>query len=340
MHQNASRTAHTDQSVSEVTGQRTRVIVIGGGTNDEHEVSLASAAAVRTALLSRYDVDSLTIGRDGIWQDEHAPLGTARADSVSAAIQRINAADVVFPAVHGAPGEDGALAALCDLIGARIVGSPLSAGALGMDKWITKLVAKDAGIRTARGRVVHSDALSDLVFERPVVVKPVAAGSSHGVMLATDEKTFAVSLLTAAAVAAANGGRILLEEPIHGREIDIAVMREADGSRWASPALEITTPGIFDTATKYDGTAIFRVPAELSRTEHTALRRAALRMYDALGCAGVARMDFFLTEDGLILNEVNTMPGLTARSQAPQMFAAAGVPYEEFVSRLVLAALA
>jgi D-alanine-D-alanine ligase len=92
-------------------------------------------------------------------------------------------------------------------------------------------------------------------------------------------------------------------------------------------------------ATKYNGTARFTVPADLGSTDRAALTRAALRMFDALGCDGVARMDFFLTDDGLVLNEVNTMPGMTAQSQVPRMFAAAGVPYEELVARLIDAAM-
>jgi D-alanine-D-alanine ligase len=103
--------------------------------------------------------------------------------------------------------------------------------------------------------------------------------------------------------------------------------------------LEIHADGLFDTAKKYNGTARFTVPADLGSTDRAALTQAALRMFDVLGCAGVARMDFFLTDDGPVLNEVNTMPGMTAESQVPRMFAAAGVPYEELVARLIDAAM-
>src|SRR5690606_32098539 len=106
--------------------------------------------------------------------------------------------------------------------------------------------------------------------------------------------------------------RVLVEQVVRGREIDVAVIREAGGVRWAAPPLEIHAAGLFDTATKYDGTARFTVPAPLTRGEAASLSRAAVTMFDALGCAGVARMDFFLTDEGPVLNEVNTMPGLTA----------------------------
>ncbi len=133
--------------------------------------------------------------------------------------------------------------------------------------------------------------------------------------------------------------RVLVEDVVLGREIDVAVLREADGRRWASPALEIHADGLFDTRSKYDGSARFSVPADIDGADQAALTGAALRMFDALGCAGVARIDFFLTEEGPVLNEVNTMPGMTAESQVPRMFAAAGVSYEQLVARLVDAAV-
>lgn len=313
-----------------------RVLVIGGGQNAEHEVSLASAGAVAAALrITGHRVSTVTIDRDGIWRADGIPPCTSPVDSLGRALPLIAEADVIFPAVHGALGEDGALAALGALAGAKVVGSDLRAGAIGMDKWATKLVADAVGIRTARGRLVAAEDIGDVEFEESVVVKPVSAGSSYGVSLVTQED----DLLGALHAAARFDRRILVEEVVRAREIDVAVLREAGGVRWAAPPLEIHAPGLFDTATKYDGSARFTVPAQLDAAESSALKRAAIAMFDALGCAGVARMDFFLTDDGPVLNEVNTMPGLTAASQVPRMFAAAGVEYTDLVSRMVRAAL-
>lgn len=313
----------------------TKVLVIGGGQNAEHEVSLASAAAVAAALrMGDHDVTTVTIDRDGIWRVEGRPNGGSAAESLALALPLLTRTDVVFPAVHGALGEDGALAALCALAGVRVVGSGLRAGAIGMDKWTTKLVADAVGLGTARGRLVSSDDIGDVEFEGEVVVKPVSAGSSHGVGLVTEEG----QLLAALREAARFDRRILVEEVVRGREIDVAVLREKGGIRWAAPPLEIHATGLFDTATKYDGSARFTVPAQLGAAEAGALKRAAIAVFDALGCDGVARMDFFLTDHGPVLNEVNTMPGLTAASQVPRMFDAAGVTYVDLVSRLVRAA--
>jgi D-alanine-D-alanine ligase len=313
-----------------------RVLVIGGGQNAEHEISVKSAASIAGALRSGgFEVSNITIGLDGLWRNGLEPLGSSAATSLAAALLLLDEADVLFPAVHGPLGEDGALAALAALSRKPVVGSDLRAGAIGMDKWLTKLVAEAMGVRVAPGRLVRAAELADVEFETEVVVKPVSAGSSYGVSFVPDANRLDEALRTAALF----DDRILIEHVVHGREIDVAVLQEADGSRWASPPLEIHTSGLFDTATKYDGTARFTVPADLSDTDRAAITQAALALFDALGCSGVARLDFFLGADGPVLNEVNTMPGMTAESQVPRMFAAVGVPYPDLLARLVAGAV-
>jgi len=305
----------------------TRVAVIGGGQNGEHDVSLASAAAVANALdPAAYDVVPLTIGRDGTWRDRGLrPIGLCGAAQV------LRGCDVAFPVVHGPRGEDGALAALCELAGIAYVGSGIRPGAIAMDKWATKLVAGAVGIATARGHLVGPAAAAHERWTHPVVVKPVAAGSSLGVSLVTGPEALRPALDAALAV----DSRVLVEDVVVGREIDVAVLRRADGSLLAPPALEIVTDGPFDYDAKYGGHADFRIPAVLDEVDAKALQDAALTAYDALGCAGVARIDFFLTEDGPVLNEVNTVPGMTEHSQVPRMFAAAGISYPELLDELV-----
>jgi D-alanine-D-alanine ligase len=175
-------------------------------------------------------------------------------------------------------------------------------------------------------------------IELPVVVKPVAAGSSFGVARADTEAELAAAVASALEL----DGRALVEEVIAGREVDIAVLERADGRRLVGPPLEIilSEGALFDTDDKYDGTAEFRVPAQLKSGDLAALEAAAVAMFDALGCAGLARFDFFLTADGWILNEVNTMPGMTEHSQVPTMFAAVGLPYPRLLDLLIDAASA
>ena len=310
---------------------RTRVAVVGGGQSCEHEVSLASAAAIAGSLdATGHDVVRLVVDPHGEWRDhEQRPLGLARA------VDLLRSCAVVVPAMHGPRGEDGTVAALCDLAQVPYVGSGVTAGALAMDKWATKLVAAALGVPTTPGALLTLGTASSYRWTHPVVVKPVRAGSSHGVTLAESADDLAEAIDTAFAV----DDRVLVEDLVLGREIDLAVLGRPDGSRVVAPALEVVGDGLFDLETKYDGTAEFRVPAVLDDVDRKSLEVAAVGMFDAIGCAGVARVDFFLTEDGPVLNEVNTMPGFTAHSQVPRMFAAAGTSYADLLDLLVRDAL-
>ena len=310
--------------------KRIKVAVIGGGQNCEHDVSIASAASVAGALdPASYHVVRLTITRDGEWLDDHGG-----AVGLAGAVAMLQACDVVLPVVHGPRGEDGTLAALCELAGVPYVGADVRAGALAMDKWTTKLIAQAMGIGTASGVLVTS---RDTVgWDGPVVVKPVAAGSSYGVSLVHTADELQPALEQALAL----DDRVLIEELVVGREIDLAVLRRPDGALFVGPALEVVVDELFDAASKYDGSADFRLPAVLDDVQRKELEDAALTMYEALGCAGVARIDFFLTEAGPVLNEVNTMPGMTEYSQVPKMFAAVGLSYPDLLDVLVQGALA
>lgn len=314
----------------------TRVMVIGGGQTPEHDVSTATAKGICEALASEgMVVTSVTIGRDGVWAANGEALGGTVASSVSGAIALLDDIDVVFPAVHGPLGEDGTLAAMCALAHVRMVGSDTRTSAIAMDKWVTKLVANAVGVQTAGGSVVHADDIADAVFDGgDVVVKPIAAGSSFGVSRARTEDEFRAAL----ADAAKYDDRILVEEFVHGREIDIAIIRKADGSLWEAPALEVNTDDVFDFDNKYGGSAPFTIPANLTAEEAATMSAAARTVYEALGCQGIARVDFFLTDRGPVLNEVNTMPGMTPESQVPRMFKVIDVTYADICRTAVEAA--
>ena len=313
---------------------QTRVAVIGGGRNCEHDVSLASAAAVADALeQAGYQAVRLTIDPAGVWRDpQDHPIGLAGA------VQVLRSCAVVFPALHGPHGEDGTAAALCDLADVPCVGSPLGAGAMAMDKWATKLIAGALGIATAPARLLTRGDAHSYTFTQPAVVKPVAAGSSHGVTLVRE----AARLHPALDAAFTHDDRVFVEDVVTGREIDVAVLGRPDGSRVVAPALEIVVPDgeIFDLDAKYGGSPDFRIPAPLDEVTRKQLEQAAVSMYDALRCAGVTRVDFFLTAQGPVLNEVNTTPGLTEHSQVPRMFAATGMSFDALLDLLVRDGLA
>ncbi|MDF1477791.1 D-alanine--D-alanine ligase [Leifsonia sp. H3M29-4] len=309
-----------------------RVAVIGGGENCEHDVSLASAASVGGVLAEQgMEVVGLTIDRDGSWRDAaDAPL------TLPAAIAVLQSCQVAFPLVHGPRGEDGSLAALLEFARVPAVGSGVAAGAIAMEKWATKLVANSVGVATAGATMVRAgDPLPAVTL--PVVVKPVAAGSSFGVAVVERPDELAPAIAAALRL----DDRVLVETFVTGREVDVAVLELPDGSRRLGAPLEIVPTGrIFDTERKYGGHPEFLVPAPLTEGERRALERAALAVFDEIGCAGLARIDFFLTPDGPVLNEVNTTPGMTAHSQVPRMFEAVGLGYPQLLVTLLETALA
>lgn len=315
--------------------RRLRVAVLGGGTSSEHDVSLASARSIAASLdPERYDVDLLLLDRDGGWRSDGA--SEPFADGLAHAVRRLRAVDVVVPALHGPGGEDGTLAGLLDLIGVPYVGSGVGAGALAMDKVVTKLVAAANGVPTASGVTAHDGLLSPAEIASlrfPVVVKPSAAGSSHGVSRVGS----ADELPEALALARQLDRTVLVEEFIEGREIDLAVVERADGSLLVGPPLEVPRgdEGVFSAEAKYAGEVPFVIPAPLDRRTAAELSAAAELMFRALGCRGIARVDFFVTDTGILLNEVNTMPGFTSSSQVPRMMAASGMPYPELLDLLI-----
>ncbi|MEB4614935.1 D-alanine--D-alanine ligase family protein, partial [Leucobacter sp. M11] len=249
--------------------------------------------------------------------------------------------DIAFPILHGVNGEDGAAAGFLALSGVPYVGSPVGAGAFGMDKHVTKLIAASLGIRTANALRVSADLDAEPLpqltgLTPPFVVKPTNGGSSNGVTVVDDAAGLAAAVRTALSC----GPSALIEEYVRGREVDVAVFRDREGALRLGATLEIGVApgGVFDRAEKYDGGASFTVPAPLSPAEAAEIQRTAALLYATLGCAGVARFDFFVTPDGVVLNEVNTAPGMTEQSQVPRMYAALGLEYPALIAALLEAA--
>jgi D-alanine-D-alanine ligase len=314
-----------------------RVAVLGGGRTSEHDVSLRSAAAVVEALAAAgHEPIAITIGRDGVWSDGGGAFGSTPAASLAGALGVLAACDVVFPVLHGAPGEDGAIAALADLAGLPVVGCPAIGGAIAMDKHATKAVAAALGIGVAPGLLLLPGEPAPQVG-LPVVVKPTTAGSSVGVSVVRE----AAELASAIAAARAAGDAVLVERYVRGREVQLAVVERRDGSLTVGPPIEygVEEGDVFDTSRKYDGTAVVRFPASVAPSVEEALRDAATRLFRALGCGGLSRFDFFVSDDGFVLNEVNTMPGMTPQSGFPRMARAAGLDLPALTDELVAVAL-
>ncbi len=350
-----------------------RVGVICGGQSAEHEVSLQSAQNIVSALdRKRFDIMVIGIDRQGRWQvfdgDDfliHAddperialgrPLyndynnnvlipGPGGARLVDTGNGRTLAdPDVVFPIVHGTGGEDGALQGLLRTAGIAFVGSDVAASAIAMDKDIAKRLLRAAGLAVAPFRAFDARTAATASFARltaelggPLFVKPTNQGSSVGVSRVDD----AAALAPALAHALAFDHKVLVEAAMTGREIECAVLGNADAK--ASVCGEIVLEsGFYSYAAKYiDANAGVVVPADINATTSEAIRRIAVAAFHTLGCAGLARVDFFLTADGrIIVNEVNTLPGFTRISMYPKLWAASGLSYPALVTRLVELAL-
>jgi D-alanine-D-alanine ligase len=264
-------------------------------------------------------------------------------------IRSLGDVDVVFPILHGPFGEDGTIQGLLELVGLPYVGSGVLASALGMDKHFTKTVLKQAGIEVApwitvtqRQWASEPDAVADTArtLGLPAFVKPARAGSSVGV---SKVKQWS-ELAAAVELAFAEDDRILIEEGIVGREVECAVLQGRPGEPTrVSVAGEIvmTDREFYDFDAKYLGAPGIELvcPADLGVGRLAEMQDLAARAFEAIGGAGLSRVDFFLTENGFVVNELNTMPGFTPISMFPKCWIASGLSYAELIDELIALAL-
>ena len=330
-----------------------RIVVLMGGASSERAVSLATGRGVVRAFRDRghevLAVDPATGERLELEGTAAPAIGEAppeTPDGTSAAVRESRLAlarsddvldgDVVFVALHGGAGEDGTLQALLDLAGVRYTGSGMLASALAMDKTRAKIMMKALGVPSPKGKLLRRTGPHSLdpkgLGGYPLVVKPNREGSSVGVFLVRDDDD-----LTKALEEAFRFGDVLVETYIPGRELTVAVL----GGK-ALPVVEIVPEdGWYDYRHKYTkGHTQYHVPADLPPDIATELARLAEKAYQALGCAGVARVDFRLDDTGqAFCLEVNTIPGLTETSLVPMAARAAGIGYGDLVEKLVELAL-
>jgi D-alanine-D-alanine ligase len=350
--------------------ERLRVALLFGGRSAEHDVSVISAGNVFRALdPARYDTVPIGITRSGVWllaAPHDGTFPTAVPDSgprvalvpggagqlvilseTNAAADLSCSVDVVFPVLHGPFGEDGTVQGAAEIAGVPYVGSGVLGSAAAMDKDVAKRLMRDSGLPIARFvSFAHGETPSfeTVVAElgRPVFVKPARLGSSVGISKAGTREEFANAIVEAFR----HDRKILVEEYVRGREIECGVLEGEDGSLTASQPGEIVPSnrhGFYTYEAKYldeEGAAI-KVPADLAPDASDKVRKLSIEAFRALGCEGLARVDFFLREDGsLVINEVNTLPGFTNISMYPKVMEALGISYAELVDRLIRHALA
>jgi D-alanine-D-alanine ligase len=317
-----------------------RIGVIFGGANSEHEVSTNSARSVVANLDPElFEGVLIGIGRDGRWHrvDSIDELATAAGGS---RLPDLDGIDVAFPVLHGRFGEDGTVQGLLELAQLPYVGCGVLASAVAMDKLITQRLLEASGIPTIPSRGVTAETRDGAIelageLEYPLFVKPNRAGSSVGASRVENPD----ELLAAIDLALEHDKIALVQLAVDGDEIDLGVLQNVDGSLDVGAPLRIHPTGssFFDYAAKYTaGGAELEVPAKIADAVAVQLAEYAKQAFTALDCEGLARVDFFVGSDGAItLNEVNTLPGLTAFSQYPRMWQAVGVSYTELLTRLI-----
>ncbi|CAL8971636.1 Vancomycin/teicoplanin A-type resistance protein VanA [Cellulomonas sp. T2.31MG-18] len=339
---------------------RRQLGILFGGMSDEHDISVRSAREVAAALdTDRYEPVWIGITRSGTWRLCDGPDGDWDERPASPAVlvpdrgvrgllvleggrYRTVHLDVVLPVLHGRFGEDGSVQGLLELSGVPYVGCGVASSAACMDKSLTYVVARGAGVATPDFRTVGPDDGVDAeALPYPVFVKPARSGSSFGVSKVSRPEDLPAAVRTARRYDA----KVLVEAAVVGQEVGCAVL--GNGADLAVGEVDriALSHGFFrihqeDRPERGSENSTPIVPADIPDESRDLVRRTATTVYRALGCTGLARVDLFLTQAGtVVLNEVNTLPGLTSYSRYPRMMAAAGLPLTDVIDRLVDLAL-
>lgn len=341
---------------------KTKVALLYGGKSAEHEVSLLTAKAVIGALdTSKFDIYPIYIDKKGEWiagaqiETNVEKVGELIFDSIegSSALSTLSLPggdksgfDVVFPLLHGPNGEDGTVQGLLELLNLPYVGNGILASSAGMDKVVMKNIFAHAGLGQAK--YVHylrsewmkepakcyKEVESKLGF--PCFVKPANLGSSVGISKCINIRELEVAFKEAFQF----DRKVIVEEGIVGREIEIAVLGN-DDPKCSVPGELVLQKDFYDYQAKYvDGSTGLIIPAKVTESQYEDLVEMAIRAFKALDCSGLVRADFFLTQDGnVLINEVNTMPGFTPFSMYPQLWKETGLSYSDLIEKLVTLAI-
>lgn len=334
-----------------------KIGLLYGGKSAEHEVSLSTAKAVTQALnFEQYDIYPIFITLDGEWLtgaqltasvkevSELQFTSNGKANNVDMFIAKHNEIgfDVIFPLLHGTNGEDGTVQGFLEVLNIPYVGNGVLASATGMDKVTMKQLFEIAGLKqTPYTYFIRSEwetdsetilARCEESLEWPMFVKPANLGSSVGISKATSRE----ELKAAIELALQYDRKIIIEQGIVGREIEIAVL--GNDLPEVSVVGEIkSVTDFYDYESKYkDGNTVLVIPAEVTDEVYETIARDAKAAFKILDCSGLVRADFFVTADNeAIINEVNTLPGFTPTSMYPLMWEKAGLPYSKLIDRLI-----
>lgn len=350
--------------------KKIKIGLLFGGKSGEHEVSLQSAKSIYEALdKSKYEVLLIGIDKQGSWRlgaassyllnasnpklialNKKAPAVTAIVNAGETRLispasgTPLGAVDVFFPIIHGTYGEDGSLQGLLELLDVPYVGAGVLGSAVGMDKDVMKRLLRDAGLPIGDFFAFTRETLTPRDFSAavralrfPIFVKPANMGSSVGIAKAHDKKELSAAIKDAFRY----DTKIILEQFIKGREIEVAVLGN-ENPKASIPGEILPSHEFYSYEAKYidENGAAVEIPAKLSARDSAKVRELAVRVFRALDCSGMGRVDFFFTPRGkFVVNEINTLPGFTKISMYPKLWAATGIPYPELLDRLIALAI-
>jgi D-alanine-D-alanine ligase len=303
-----------------------RVAVLGGGRSSEHDVSLSSAESVRAGLAEGgHEAVDVRIERDGRWTLGGEPLSLEPG-------RGLLGADVVFPVLHGPFGEDGTVQGLLDLLDVPYVGAGVLASSLSMDKALFKDLMAAHGVPQVDYAVVRDGEEPRLGFSLPVFVKPARLGSSVGISRAASPDELRDSLRSAFE----HDPVVVVERMATGMEVECSVLGNRTPEASVPGEIIVKKGDWYDYEAKYtNGGMELVVPARVPEEVGDEVRRLAVSAFELVGCTGMARVDFFVEEGKVLVNELNTIPGFTATSVYAKLFEASGLPYPQLLDRLV-----
>jgi D-alanine-D-alanine ligase len=305
-----------------------RVAVLGGGISSEHEVSLRSAASVAAGLREAgHETVEVTIGRDGRWSAQGEAVHFSPGDGLLEA-------DVAFPVLHGPGGEDGSVQGLLEVLDIPYAGSDVESSAICMDKLVFKDVLSQHEIPQVDFCRAGEEGWREkaAALGHPVWVKPARLGSSVGIAPVSADQ----ELDRAVEEARRHDPRVILEAPAPGREVECSLLGNEEPVASQPGEIVTTSADWYDYEAKYaEGGMELRVPAGISDTARDRVRALARRVFALCGCSGLARCDFFVDGEAVLVNELNTIPGFTETSVYGKLFEADGISYPELCDRLV-----
>lgn len=347
--------------------KKIRICLLFGGRSGEHEVSLQSAKSIYEALdKNKYEVFLVGIDKKGHWlfgsssdyllnstnprlislnKSNVVEVTAVKKNELSELIsqrtgQRIGNIDVFFPIIHGTYGEDGSLQGFIELLDAAYVGAGVLGSAVGMDKDVMKRLLNQNDIKTAKFKTVKksewgTNTLNDVLneFGLPVFVKPANLGSSVGINIAKNK----LSLKKFIQEAFLYDTKILIEQPVKGREVECSVLGN-DNPIASIPGEVVPKHEFYSYEAKYidEEGAVLIIPAKLSKKTIKKIQELAIKTFKTLECSGMARVDFFLKpNDEVVVNEINTIPGFTKISMYPKLWEASGLSYPKLLNKLI-----